>query len=371
MKLFCQLMSVVSGLVLTLAVPSCSDEARQPSVYLSGEEREFMVASQGDTVRLSFEAADVWLGYFQYAADTVSDWLYAEPTNGTAGHQTVTVRASENPAADSRQAEFCVQSHNDRIRYHFVQEGKFVSTNPDDQPADTTDSSVMPAMSACVARLIIEERDADNIVVEKIFLTLSYDSDNHIAEAVIDTESDGKSAHTELSVTERTSDGISYVVKQDDGTTAEMVCDVNDGHIVKGGNWRFRYNGNRLVKMENSQEAFNLYWADTNVGVVRKSDGSTIAMEYGRFTPDCNLYVNAIILWTLSGRQVQCLPLAETFNFGQAGEMLVERITGYGEASYLYLYESDDDGRLLRVLEHVGKGDAYRLLRIYDFKYRE
>ena len=99
------------GLLIALFIGSCSDsESNKPTppaetgkiTVSTDTEKNPVLSADGGEYKLRFEATADWTASFSNLRAV--DWISVEPTSGTAGSHTVTVKAAKNETYDEHRS---------------------------------------------------------------------------------------------------------------------------------------------------------------------------------------------------------------------------------------------------------------------------
>lgn len=119
------------GLLIALFVGfSCSDSENKPTppaetgklTIPTETEKNPVLTTTGGEYKVSFEATADWTASFSNLRSV--DWISVEPTSGTAGSHTVTVKATPNETYDERNATLEIKCGSDRFTMSFAQKQK-------------------------------------------------------------------------------------------------------------------------------------------------------------------------------------------------------------------------------------------------------
>ena len=119
------------GLLIALFIGSCSDsESNKPNppaetgkITIPAEtEKNPVLSADGGEYKLRFEASLDWTASFSNLRAV--DWISVEPTSGSAGTHTVTVKVSKNESYDERNATLEIKCGSDRFTTSVTQKQK-------------------------------------------------------------------------------------------------------------------------------------------------------------------------------------------------------------------------------------------------------
>lgn len=119
------------GLLIALFIGSCSDsESNKPTppaetgkiTVSTDTEKNPVLSADGGEYKLRFEATADWTASFSNLRAV--DWISVEPTSGTAGSHTVTVKAAKNETYDERNATLELKCGSDRFTTSVTQKQK-------------------------------------------------------------------------------------------------------------------------------------------------------------------------------------------------------------------------------------------------------
>lgn len=119
------------GLLIALFIGSCSDsESNKPTppaetgkiTVSTDTEKNPVLSADGGEYKLRFEATADWTASFSNLRAV--DWVSVEPTSGTAGSHTVTVKAAKNETYDERNATLELKCGSDRFTTSVTQKQK-------------------------------------------------------------------------------------------------------------------------------------------------------------------------------------------------------------------------------------------------------